>query len=200
MRSIFLCTFLYLSITAAYSSNYNIPESVKDEIHRLYPGNEVKVGEKFSIGDIDDDGTKDIAVIIEYERNNRYFERLVVLTGTSKKKYVFSSQTDLWEMISGSPVELSINNSSIYLTRKFTSQEIEAQITYQFKKIEQHIIMYGFTKERDGKYEDGYNLMTNKSLTVFSRNWKGEEVINTLKDAQRIKLDEFSFDNEYRVD
>lgn len=59
MRFLIIITLLYFSLSTAYASKIQIPESAKAEILKITSGNEAVVFHDVAIGDLDADGIDD---------------------------------------------------------------------------------------------------------------------------------------------
>lgn len=142
-----------------------------------------------------------IAVIIEYKKDNTNLEKLIVLTGAKDQKYTLSEQSAAWEENMRRTIFLSIKKSSIFIAGRGSTSWTYFGTEYQFKKIENHFMMIGVTNttgtiNSNDKREESFNLLNNKTVMVVVENGKREEFKDKLSSVYKIKLDEFSFDNE----
>ncbi|HQS59131.1 MAG: hypothetical protein B7Y56_06860 [Gallionellales bacterium 35-53-114] len=202
MRFLIIFVLLSLTVTTAYSSNDNIPESAQKEILRIYPSEKITFHKYYAIGDLNTDGIDDLITIIDYKKDNQNFQRLVVLAGANDEKYHFSSQSAPWYEFFRRSISLEIKKSSIFISGRGSTNNTYFGTTYQFRKYDNIFIMIGVASESgtinsDDKRMDSINLLNGKTVTVFIDNGKREELIGKLSNSYKVILEEFSFDNEF---
>jgi hypothetical protein len=202
MRFLIIILYLCISVTSAYSINNNIPESAQEAILRAIPNEKITFRNNYAIGDLNSDGIDDLIAIIEYKKVDQIIEKLVVLTGTNDKKYIFSSQSAPWNEFFRRSIFLEIKKSSIFISGKGSTDDAYFGTKYQFKKYDNNFIMIGVstksgTINSDNQRLESINILNAKTVTVFVENGKREEFIDKLSHAYKIKLEEFSFDNEF---
>ena len=202
MKYFFMVSLLYSAISTAFAREIQIPEPAKAEILRINSENEAILFKDVAMGDLDSDGIDDVAVIINYKKDNIVQEKLIVLTGTKEQNYIYSEQSAAWEENMRRTTFLTIRKSSIFLAGRGSTGETYFGTEYQFKKIGNYFIMIGTTNtsgtiNSDDKREENLNLLTGENVIAVIENGKREDFKGKLNGVYKIKLDEFNLDKEF---